>query len=238
MADVLGVTIADVIHELGPYPSILLLQEMGWAVFHNGSRIGRTGYRSPVDIRAVSGGGEIGWQVERIMIDGVQVSKMGRGYNLVAINPSTGEVLQSHKFDTRALWGLEEGRTLADTLAALPQGVIVIGTANHGARRGLPRRAWFELHKIGVRELPSVWGSHAFIGIKGAMEPGEEDLCDIGIAHVGVVAPNIDPDVVADPHRLETFLRSKAMSTPSGVSVYLAGYHRGDSVTVAVGSRP
>ena len=62
-------------------------------------RIGRTGVTSPVDLQVVSAGKETGDEAT-IYIDAHQRAVNLRGYNLVAIDPTSGDVLWSDRFDT------------------------------------------------------------------------------------------------------------------------------------------
>jgi hypothetical protein len=129
--------------------------------------IGETGVDSPANLTVESAGMEVG-NLARIFVDGVDRSPHGRGYNLVAIDPASGEVLRAESFDTH----LDENASqqLAVFLEALPRGSIVASAIADEASRLLGQDAVDALQGIGAEvDLRDRfrWG-HAIIGVKGA----------------------------------------------------------------------
>jgi len=99
------------------------------------------------------------------------VSPNGRGYNVVVLNPQSGEVEQTATFDTH----LEEGasQALAVFFSGVPPGRIVAVAAADEASRLLSPEAVAALKTIGATgDLQGRfrWG-HAIIGVQGA-SPG------------------------------------------------------------------
>jgi hypothetical protein len=136
-------------------------------VAQNSRTIGHTGVESPVNLVVVSAGQEVG-DLGQVFVDGQDVSVNERGYNVVVIDASTGQVLRSANFDTH----LDPGAALAmaEFLEAVPSGQIVAVAAADEASRLLDERAVQALHGIGaVGDLRGRfrWG-HAVIGVKGA----------------------------------------------------------------------
>ena len=136
-------------------------------VAQNSRTIGRTGVESPVNLVVASAGQEVG-DLGQVFVDGHDVSVNERGYNVVVIDASTGQVLRSANFDTH----LDPGAALAmaEFLEAVPSGQIVAVAAADEASRLLDERVVQALHGIGaVGDLRGRfrWG-HAVIGVKGA----------------------------------------------------------------------
>jgi hypothetical protein len=130
-------------------------------------RIGRTGVTSPVDLQIVSAGMDTGNEGS-IYVDGHQRAIGRRGYNLVAIDPVSGEVLWSDLFDTLVSPG-ESGR-LAEAVRRLPVGTIVAVAVKDEASGTLTEEAVAALRSLGGSE--DIRGryrvSHLLVGVKGA----------------------------------------------------------------------
>jgi hypothetical protein len=128
--------------------------------------IGGTATISPVGITVESAGQEMG-DFGHIYVDGRNVSPEGRGYNLAVIDPQTGIVEVTASFDTH----LDKGasRTMANSIASIPDGRIVVMSVRDEASRLLSEEAVQVLHTIGaegdLREKFR-WGQ-AIIGVKG-----------------------------------------------------------------------
>ncbi|HEY6415442.1 MAG TPA: interleukin-like EMT inducer domain-containing protein, partial [Acidimicrobiales bacterium] len=128
--------------------------------------IGRTGRRSPADLRVRSGGQPWGNRAS-IEVNGVEHARNQRGYNLVALEPA-GRVLDARVFDTFA--DATASARLATWVAGLPPGTIVAGAVKDEAS------GWLEATAVGGLEALGVAGdlrgryreSHAFVGVKGA----------------------------------------------------------------------
>ena len=146
--------------------------------------IGNTGVRSPADIAIQSAGWDAG-DLGHIYVDGVDQSPAGRGYNLVALDPETGQVLDRAAFDTHA--DIQASDRLVAFIEALPAGVIVALAVKDEVSMSLDEAA------VGALRLAGFAGnlrghfraSHAGVGVMGA-PPGSaaEALSDWGPATV------------------------------------------------------
>lgn len=127
--------------------------------------IGKTGIASPVDIAVTSGA------IASIKINGREMAKQGRGYNIVVLEPKTGNIVASRFFNTAD--DKAQSRAMTDFLAQIPAGDIVIAAAQENAGTNLGDRTVAQLQSLGaqidLRQTPNF--SHALIGIKGA-KPG------------------------------------------------------------------
>ncbi|MEZ4771218.1 MAG: interleukin-like EMT inducer domain-containing protein, partial [Caldilineales bacterium] len=133
--------------------------------------VGSTGVQSPVDIEINSGGAA--QDIAFITVtppdgDPQDASAGRRGYNLTAIDPKSGDVLDMRGFDT---WANEfEADDLAAFVEGLPDGTIVVGAARDDASRFLNDRAVAALASLGsavdLRSTPGY--GHALVGVKGA----------------------------------------------------------------------
>jgi hypothetical protein len=129
-------------------------------------RIGATGALAPGDLQVESrGSAERGHASVRL--DGVELARNERGYNLVALAPD-GRVLESVVFDT--FLGSAGSRRLASWIARLPAGTIVAGAVRDEASAWLHPRAVEALRSLGVaHDLTGRYReAHAFVGVKGA----------------------------------------------------------------------
>jgi Interleukin-like EMT inducer len=129
-------------------------------------RIGRTGVVAPVDIQVVSAGMEHGDAVS-IHVDGHDRAIGRRGYNVVAIDPRSGDVIWTDLFDTLVSPG--ESDRLARSIEGLPAGTIVAVAVKDEASGALTEGAVTALRSLGgqqdIRGLYRV--SHLLIGVKG-----------------------------------------------------------------------
>jgi hypothetical protein len=130
-------------------------------------RIGRTGVTSPVDLQVVSAGKETGDQAT-ISINAHQHAMNLRGYNLVAIDPASGDVLWSDRFDTLVSPG--ESRRLAEAVDRIPVATIVAVAVKDEASGALTDEAVLALRSLGGQQ--DIRGryrvSHLLVGVKGA----------------------------------------------------------------------
>jgi hypothetical protein len=129
--------------------------------------IGQTGSDSPVNLVVQSAGLEVG-DFGLIYVDGHQVSPNTRGYNVVALDPQTGAVVDAVAFDTHL--DAAASQALADYIERLPVGTIVAVAAADEASRLLGQEAVDALRSIGASgDLRGRfrWG-HAIIGVRGA----------------------------------------------------------------------
>jgi hypothetical protein len=128
--------------------------------------IGQTGTASPRDLAIRSGGQPYG-DVASIQLDGVEMARNRRGYNLVALNPD-GTPIATVFFDT--FFKPEAAHELATWIGALPPGTIVAGAVKDEASGRLSAEAIAALRDLGVGgDLRGRFHeSHAFVGVKGA----------------------------------------------------------------------
>ncbi len=129
--------------------------------------VARNGPQSPVNVVVRSAGSEIG-DFAHIYVKGVDVAQNRRGYNLVVIDPATGNLEANVVFDTFA--SADESARLAQFIEQIPNGKIVVAAVRDEASRNLTRAAVEALRSIGAQEdLQAKWRwSHAIIGVKGA----------------------------------------------------------------------
>lgn len=129
--------------------------------------IGDTGVVSPVDIVATGAGFDAG-RFGEIYVAGKSIVSSQRGYQLVAINPTTGTVDSTGLFDTFGDPG--ESTRMLRFVQSLPRGEIVAGVGTDEVSRNLQADAITALRELGVEsDLRSQFRvGHAFIGVKGA----------------------------------------------------------------------
>jgi hypothetical protein len=150
-----------------------------WKRFGKEEQIGDTGVRMPVALLARSAGLDAG-NVGDLIIDGVNISPLGRGYNIVVIDPQNGQVTQMTNHDTAVgphvdgagvyrIVGRREGATVQPVDAnrldywRVPEGGIDLG--NPDSRR----------------YMASGWGN---VEDWGTWAQGQESVLDV------VVPPN------------------------------------------------
>jgi hypothetical protein len=133
--------------------------------------VGHTGVTSPVSILVKSAGEEVG-DFGHIYVDGHNVSPDERGYNVVVLDPLSGEVEGTGHFDTFA--SEEESARMAEFLAEVPDGRIVAVAVEDEASLHLTEEAVSALRTVGAEaDLQEMFRwAHAIIGVKGA-EPGQ-----------------------------------------------------------------
>jgi Interleukin-like EMT inducer len=145
--------------------------------------IGRTGVVAPVDLYVASGGLRAGYQAS-VLVNVVEHAQNLRGYNVVAIHSTSGEVLWSDRFDTHV--SKDESRRLADAIDRVPRGAIVVAAVKDEGSRSLTDEAVAALGSIGAAE--DIRGryrvSHLVIGVKGgppgsALEQSGDRLLEV-----------------------------------------------------------
>jgi len=133
-------------------------------------RIGWTGAPAPGDLYVLSVGQLDGQGRSALQLNGRDLGLPGRprGYNLVALDPASGETRAAAAFDTNG----DSGATarLARWVAQLPSGTIVMGAASDEASAMLGAEAVAALRTLGVETdmRGRFRESHAFVGVKGA----------------------------------------------------------------------
>ena len=168
--------------------------------------IGATGVQSPVDIEINSGGaaGDFAFMtVTSPAGAATDVSAGRRGYNLAAVDPKSGKVLDVRGFDTFA--NEFEADRLAQFIEGLPNGVLVLGAARGEAGVSLNDRAIAALASVGsavdLRNTPG--HGHALIGVKGAAPGAAAEETGPGGAYLRVAADRRDLSAAVDWVRLE-----------------------------------
>ena len=142
--------------------------------------IGSTGVPSPVDI--VVNAADIG----SIKLNGREVSPMGRGYNVVVLDPKSGAVVSAKVFNT--VDDIAQSRAMTDFLTQIPNGFIVAVASQDEVAANLGDRTVAGLHSLGaqidMRRSPH--RSHALIGVKGAATGSALEQSNAGTAFVSV----------------------------------------------------
>ena len=134
-------------------------------------RIGTTEVLARADIEVLSAGKEHGDR-SSIRVNGLEVSPDRRGYNLVVLDPGTGQVTAAEVFDT--FRSAEESHRMARFIDGLAPGTVVVASVKDDGGG--------QLTEEGVRALRSLGGqadlqrtlflSHLLVGAKGA-QPGQ-----------------------------------------------------------------
>jgi hypothetical protein len=130
--------------------------------------IGTTGVQLPVDaeLKAFADGGYIAlYDEEGAQSDG---SAGRRGVNVTVMDPATGDILDKKGFDTTA--NPYESDALADYLATIPAGQIILVATYGDAWSHLTAEAVAELQKFGLDvTLETIQGHYlAAAGVQGA----------------------------------------------------------------------
>jgi hypothetical protein len=136
-------------------------------VLPDSGAIGTTGLQAPLAIEVNSGGPA---DFAYITVGDTDGSVHGPGYNIAVIHPTTGQVLERRSFDTTPGGSEAEAAALADFIAALPEGqIVVVALQGDGAVR-LTEADVAAFRAIGGQaDLQGGTGwSHALIGTKGA----------------------------------------------------------------------
>jgi hypothetical protein len=159
--------------------------------------VGTTQAESPVSILVRSAGEETG-DFAHVYVNGIDLAAGGRGYNLVALEPTSGKLLATAAFDTHG--DPSAGSELAAWVASLPVGAVVAGAVKDEASMNLNGEAVEALRSLGVAtDLRDHfrWG-HAFIGAAGA-PPGTalEVLDGVRPAQTSVGLPVSSPEAAA-----------------------------------------
>ncbi len=132
-------------------------------VFPGDFAIGETGVISPVEIDVNSS-----LEFAYIAVGGMDASLHRRGYNLAVIDPQSGAVIDKAGFDTGE--NESESQALADFIAGIPEGYIVVAALKEGGAQSLTEEAVEALASLGgeIDLRGTEMLSHAIIGVKGA----------------------------------------------------------------------
>ena len=168
--------------------------------------IGATGVQTPVDVEINSGGAAQDLAFITVTTpDGAttDASAGRRGYNLAAIDPQTGDVLDVLGFDTFANAG--EADRMAQFIEDLPAGVLVAGAVRGDASPFLTDRAVQGLASLGsavdLRATPG--HGHAFVGVKGAAPGTAAEQTGPDGAYLRLASDRRDLSAAVDWVRLE-----------------------------------
>lgn len=156
--------------------------------------IGKTGTLSPVPIVAESSTHEAA-RFAQIFVDGELYSWFAaargyaRGYNLVAVDPHSGGVVDWAVFDTHG--DPDAASAMAAFIGTLAEGTIVAGAVKDDGSSRLSETAYRALQELGCSlDLRDRFrAAHAFVGVKGA-PPGS--ALEAGLAFQGRVAVGAD----------------------------------------------
>lgn len=136
--------------------------------------IGSTGMKSPVLMMAESSG-QPGDIFARLHVNAdlydwdSETKRLGRGYNLLALEPINGTLLDLQVFDTHG--DVNENDRMLAWVEKLPGSTIVIGAVADEGSASLNDKAIFALQQLGSEiDLRGYYRrGHAFIGVKGAL---------------------------------------------------------------------
>ena len=139
--------------------------------------IGQTGVESPVNLTVQSAGLEVG-DFGHVYVNGQDLAPNERGYNVVVLDPGSGEVWGQAAFDTHL--DEEASESMAAFLASVPAGYIVAVAAADEASRLLDESAVRALYGIGASgDLRDKWRwSHAIAGVQGAPPGSAQEALD------------------------------------------------------------
>jgi hypothetical protein len=168
--------------------------------------IGSTGVQAPVDIEINSGGAAQDFAFITVTEpDGAtsDASAGRRGYNLAAIDPRSGKVLDVRGFDTYA--NTFEADRMAQFVEELADGVVVVGAARGDASASLNDRAVQALASLGsavdLRATPGY--GHAFVGVKGVVPGAAAEESGPDGAYLRLAADRRDLSAALDWVRLQ-----------------------------------
>jgi len=130
-------------------------------------RIGGTGVHSPVDLVVTSAGKTHGW-IASIEVNGTDVARNFRGYNVAVVDPRSGRVERRDVLDT--FLARAESARLADFIERVPAGSIVAAAIRDDGVGQLTDDAVRAFRSLGGQVDPrgTLFVSHLLIGVKGA----------------------------------------------------------------------
>ncbi len=126
---------------------------------------------TPVEVALESAGFEDGDRA-KIYVEGESVGTNGYGYNLVTMDPVTGDVLDARNFDT---WHTPSAATdMANYIMGLPTGRIVLVAVRADGSTNMTEEAYQAIESLGSTLIRSIGvkDSFALVGRKG-LNPGE-----------------------------------------------------------------
>jgi hypothetical protein len=133
--------------------------------------IGSTGLQAPVAIE-VNSGGAAGFAYITVGEgpEALDASAHHPGYNVALLHPRSGKVLDSRGFDTTPGGNGAQAAALAEWIAAVPRGHIVVVALQGDGIALLSQEAVDAFHSLGAALDPrgDGGGSHAIVGVQGA----------------------------------------------------------------------
>jgi len=129
-------------------------------------QVGRTGVELLADVEVTSAGPDAG-DLAYITVNGEDASYHRRGVNVTVLAPPAGDVVAKTGFDTAA--NEYEARRLAEFIASIPEGRVVVVAFRGDALAYLTPDARRALAELGAAQVPETRGAgYALIGVKGA----------------------------------------------------------------------
>jgi hypothetical protein len=166
-------------------------------ILPQGLPVGASNISLPANVLAKSAGKEVG-DFGHIFLNGVDVSPEVVGYNAVALEPKTGQILAQRGFNTFA--SESASVELQKWVADLPEDTVVAVAVRDEASRQLTPGGFAALQSLGIQgDLRSRFRwSQAAIGVKG-FAPGEalEDVQALRPATVKLGLGVTEPQVAA-----------------------------------------
>ncbi len=127
--------------------------------------IGGTGQLLNADLKVESGHAGAG-DVATITINGVNVSPRQPGYNLVAINPLTGELIRRNAFDIDRRPATKQG--LIKFIESTTEGTVVAVALRRRGSKAVDTNVFNAFKAIGASLQVRGNRSHLIVGVKGA----------------------------------------------------------------------
>ena len=206
-----------------------IVERMGMELIHPGTdEIGSTGVAAPCDIVVRSAGREHG-DYGDIVVNGVDVATGLRGYNLVALEQRSGELLISDHFD--AIKDKADNQQLRRRIKELPAGTIAILAAKGKTKVETDLlEAFREIGAAFAMIEPDryLW-SHCAIGVKGAPPGSALEMHCRGASFLEVSGPT---DFGSDEASIKAYMSKKAAESHRPV-IYLSGKELGSDLLFA-----
>lgn len=148
----------------------------------------------PISLVIRSAGEEQG-AFGHIYVNGVDESPNARGYNLVVMDPQSGEIIAREQFDTFA--SEQESERMAEFIAQIPDGKIVAVVASDEASFRLTQEGVDALQSLGAKtDLRNKFRwSHALLATKGSPQTAREAASETNVSQIisglGLTEPNL-----------------------------------------------
>lgn len=158
------------------------------------SKLSRTQGHGLFSIVVRSAGEEQG-AFGHVYVNGKDQSPNARGYNIVVIDPRSGQVVARENFDT--FTSEQESERMAEFIAQIPDGRIVAGAASDEASFRLTQEGIDALKSLGAKiDLRNKFRwSHALLATKGQQQTAREAASESNVSQIiselGLTEPNI-----------------------------------------------